>query len=340
MTLLLVLAAMTIGMSFLCSLLEAALLSLSPSYVKMLVTERPRLGNLLDKMKDNIDRPLAAILTFNTIANTAGAVGVGAQAEKIFGDKAIGIVSAGLTLVILIVSEIVPKTLGAVYAKPLAGFTAYATWTMIIISQPLLIGVHALSRLLGPGRRQDLMSRAELITAIRLGQRSGALEQGEFGIISNVIALRQVSLSTVMTPRTVLFSLPETATVEQVLAEHQPIRFARFPIYGHSTDDVKGYVARFDVHEALAAGAKHKTLGELARPMPFLPRQASVASAMNLMLKAQQHIAVVVDERGGTDGIVTLEDTIETLLGREIVDETDTVTDMQQLARQRKTRKA
>ena len=144
MTLLLVLAAMTVGMSFLCSLLEAALLSLPPSYVKVLITERPRVGNLLDKMKENIDRPLAAILTFNTIANTAGAVGVGAQAEKIFGDKAIAIACAGLTLVILIVSEIVPKTIGAVHAKPLAGFTAYATWTMMIIGQPLLIGVRAL----------------------------------------------------------------------------------------------------------------------------------------------------------------------------------------------------
>lgn len=335
MTLLIGIAALTIIASFLCSTLEAALLSLSPSYVKTLITTRPRVGRMLDQMKERIDRPLAAILTFNTIANTAGAVCVGAQAEKVFGDRAIGIASAVLTLLILVVSEIIPKTLGAVHAKSLAGFTAWVTRAMMIGGLPLLVGLERLSRVFGSGGQADLIGRAELIAAIGIGRRHGALEAGEFHIIQNVLAMHQVPLSSVMTPRTVVFSLPQHLTVRQTMSEHEPIRFARFPVYGESRDDIRGYVARFHIYERNAAGESDMTLGDLARPVPFLPRQASVAAAMDRMLRAQQHIAVVVDEHGGTDGVITLEDAVEAMLGHEIIDETDTVADMRKLARRK-----
>ena len=336
MELLIVYAALAIGVSFLCSMLEAALLSLPDSYVELLVDKRPGTGGLLRKMKDQIDRPLTAILTFNTIANTVGAVGVGAQATIVFGREAIGFACAILTLLILVVSEIIPKTLGAVHTKKLAGFTAFMTRVMVVLCLPLIVVLEWMSRRVGYTRRRELMSRAELAAAVRLGQRGGALKGRESRIAANLLALRNVRLSSVLTPRTVVFALPQSMTVEQAIAQHHPIRFARIPIYRESADNITGYVARFELGEAHFAGEHGKTLAELAKPILVLPALASVARALEMILEKQRHIALVVDEHGGTAGIITLEDTLEALLGHEIVDETDLVADMQKLARDRR----
>ena len=333
MTLLVIYAALAIGVSFVCSMLEAALLSLPHSYVELLVDKRPRTGRALHKMKENIDRPLTAILTLNTVANTVGAVGVGAQATIVFGKESIGFACAILTLLILVVSEIIPKTFGAVHAKALAGVTVFMTRLMMVLCFPLIAVLQWMSRSAGYMRRRELMSRAELAAAIRLGRRGGALERREFRIISNLLALGKVRLSDVLTPRTVVFALPQDMTVEQVISQHQPIRFARIPIYRKSADCITGYVARFDVRDAYFSGNRSKALEELAKPILILPELASVADALELMLENQRHIALVVDEHGGTAGIVTLEDTLEALLGQEIVDETDLVEDMQKLAK-------
>ena len=333
MTLLVVYAVLAIGVSFICSMLEAALLSLPHSYVELLVEKRPRTGHALHKMKERIDRPLTAILTFNTIANTVGAVGVGAQATIVFGQEAIGFACAILTLLILVVSEIIPKTLGAVHTKSLVGVTAFTTRLMTVVCFPLIAVLEWTGRLVGYMRRRESTSRAELAAAIRLGRRDGALERREFRIISNLLALGKVRLSDVLTPRTVVFALQQDMTVEQVISEHQPMRFARIPVYRESADHISGYVARFDVREAYFSGDRSRTLEGLAKPIPILPELASVADALELMLEKHQHIAVVVDEHGGTAGIVTLEDTLEALLGQEIVDETDIVEDMRKLAK-------
>ena len=333
MTLLVIYAALAIGVSFLCSMLEAALLSLPHSYVELLVDKRPKTGRVLHKMKEQISRPLTAILTFNTIANTVGAVGVGAQATIVFGQAAIGFACAILTLLILVVSEIIPKTLGAVHAKALAGVTAFVVQVMTVLCFPIILALEWMNRSAGYVRRRDLMSRAELGAAIRLGQRGGALGRREFRIICNLLALGRVRLSDVLTPRTVVFALPQDMTVEQAISQHQPIRFARIPIYRRSADHITGYVARFDVREAYFSDDRGKTLEELAKPILILPELASVADALELMLEKQGHIALVVDEHGGTAGIITLEDTLEALLGQEIVDETDLVEDMQKLAK-------
>jgi CBS domain containing-hemolysin-like protein len=333
MTLLIAYGLLAVGVSFLCSMLEASLLSLPVSYVKVLEEKGSRVGRLLLAMKTSIDRPLAAILTLNTVAHTVGAAGVGAQAAIVFGSGAVGLASAVMTLLILVVSEIIPKTLGAVHAKRLAGLTAYATRAMIYLCWPLIVALEWVNRLLGARRETQRMSRAELAAMLRLGQQAGALEKREYRVVANLLALSEAKLSAILTPRTVLFALPEERTVAEVRAEHDPIRYARIPVYRGTPDTMTGYVARFDVYRAAAEGKEEQTLRSLARPINAFPEQASVADTLESLLEKREHIALVVDEYGGTAGVVTLEDLLETLLGREIVDETDAAVDMQEVAK-------
>jgi CBS domain containing-hemolysin-like protein len=335
MTLLLLYAALAIGVSFLCSLLEASLLSVPGSHVDMLVERGSPVGKSLKRLKEHIDRPLAAILTLNTIAHTVGAAGVGAQAAVVFGSTALGIASALMTLAILVISEIIPKTLGAVHAKKLTTVTVLLTTGMIWLCWPLILVLEWMNRLIGYQRRTQRLSRMEVLATIRLGSKVGSLADREYRITMNAMALENVQLSKIMTPRTVVFALPASTTARQALNAHQPIRFARIPVYGESIDDVLGYVARYDLHEAVAEGRGEATMRELMRPIVVLPELASVGKAMEQMLSEHEHIAMVIDEHGGMEGIVTLEDVMETLLGQEIIDETDPATDMQMLARRR-----
>jgi len=333
MTLLFAYGLLAVGVSFLCSMLEATLLSLPVSYVKVLGEKGSRVGRLLLAMKTEISRPLAAILTLNTIAHTVGAAGVGAQAAVVFGSRALGIASGVMTLLILIVSEIIPKTLGAVHAKRLAGLTAYATRAMILLCWPIIVVLEWVNRLLGARREAQRICRTELAATLHLGHQGGALRKREYRIVANLLALSEARLSGVLTPRTVLFALPEEQTVAQVRAEHAPLRFARIPIYRETLDTVTGYVARFDIGLAAAEGEEERRLRSLARPITAFPEQVSVADALETMLEQREHIALVVDEYGGTAGIVTLEDLLEELLGHEIVDETDVAVDMQAMAK-------
>ncbi len=335
MTLLVTFGLLAVAVSFLCSLLEACLLSLPRSYVEVLRERGTRAGAILSEMRSSIDRPLAAILTLNTMAHTVGAVGVGAQAAVVFGNKAVGVASAVMTLLVLVVSEIIPKTLGAVHAKSLAFPAAMTIRVMIIMCLPLIVLLEWVNRVIAYQRHEERLSRAELLATIRLGQASGAIGRREYQIASNLIALSTIRLSEVLTPRTVVFSLPEGLTVRKVLAEHDPIRFARIPVYADDPEDVTGYVSRFAVRAAHSADEGDKLLKELAKPISIFPELATVGDALDALIKDRQHIAVVVDEYGGMEGIVTLEDLLESLLGEEIVDETDTVADMRELARRR-----
>ncbi len=334
-SLLILYAFLAVAVSFLCSLLEAALLSLPRSYVESLVDQGSATGIRLRKMKDDIDRPLAAILTVNTIANTAGAAGVGAQAAVVFGSEAVGVVSGVMTLLILVVSEIIPKTLGAVHAKTLAGPVAWTIRLLIFISLPLVIPLEWINRLISRGRKHHRLSRSELWATIRLSEASGAMENREYQIASNLLALEQIRLNQVLTPRTVVFSLPEEMTVAEALETHHPMPFARIPVYREDSERVTGYVPRIKIHAAWYGGQGGKKLSELARPIIILPDLATVGDALETFIRQNQHIALAVDEYGGKSGIVTLEDILETLLGDEIVDETDRVEDMQALARKR-----
>ncbi len=332
MTLLLLFATLAIGISFLCSLLEASLLSLPRSYIESLVDKGSRTGRTLQRMKQHIDRPLAAILTLNTVAHTGGAAGVGAQAAVVFGSFAVGIASAVMTLLILVVSEIIPKTLGAAHARRLAGFTALTIHWMIVLCLPLIL-VLEWSHLLQRRRTTEAMSRTEMHASIGMGRQAGAITPRESRIMRNLLALQRVKVADVLTPRTVVFALPHDDTVECVMTEQLPLRFARIPIYKDSLDHVIGYVIRPKLYEAHATGGGKTAMAELAEPIEFIPALASVIDGLELFLEKRQHIAVAVDEYGGTEGIITLEDALETLLGVEIVDETDATPDMQALAK-------
>ena len=335
MTLLIFYASLAIGVSFLCSMLEAGLLSVPRSYVEALVQRNSWTGRTLKRMKDNIDRPLSAILTLNTVAHTVGAAGVGAQAAVVFGDAAVGAASALMTLLILVLSEIIPKTLGAVHNKRLAPMTAMTALTMMVLTWPIVVALESLNRLIGGGKQHEGLSRAELLATLRMGHKGGALGENEYRALSNLLTLSKVSLERVMTPRTVLFALPKKLTVAEVREDLGPLRFARIPVYGHDLDEVTGYVPRFEIQKAIADENSDKTLEELSREIPAMPESLPVSRALEKMLSGHHQISLVVDEYGGVEGIVTLEDLLETLLGREIVDETDIATDMQVLAKQK-----
>ncbi len=334
MTLLLVYLFIALGVSLLCSLLEAALLSVPRGYVAMMVERGERAGLLLQRMKNDVDRPLAAILTLNTFAHTLGAAGVGAQATLLWGEAWIGLVSVVVTLLVLVFSEIIPKTIGAVHAKALAGFTARTVQGMIILMWPLVVGCNWVSKLFSrTPERMPTVSREEIGSVATLAMEGGAIDESEAAIVRNLIALRDVSVHEVMTPRTVVFALSAAQTV-RTTTESDPPRFARVPVVGDSLDDVKGLVHRHDVLRARSEGRLDETLGELARPIHIVPESAALSGILSEFLRRHEHLFLVVDEYGGTAGIVTLEDVLETLLGAEIVDETDPAPDMRKLARQ------
>ncbi len=324
-----------IGVSFLCSLLEACLLSLSRSYVESLVEQGSRTGKILRRMKENIDRPLAAILTLNTIAHTVGAAGVGAQSAIVFGSATVGIASAIMTLLILVFSEIIPKTLGAVHAEALAPAAAVMIQAMILICLPIIIPLEWMNRLIGYQRGKQSLSRAELVATIRMGYDSRAIRKQEYRIALNLIALNEIPLQKILTPRTVVFEMPDHLSIREALEQHHPLRFARIPIYTGHANHITGYVTRMDLYEPRSEEASLQPLKSIARPISVYPELASVSSVLEEMITTRQHIALVVDEYGEMAGIAALEDMLEALLGVEIVDETDQVVDMQELARRR-----
>jgi CBS domain containing-hemolysin-like protein len=322
---------LALGVSFLCSLTESGLLSLSRSRIAALVKDRRPSGPMLERMKDNIERPLAAILTLNTVAHTIGAAGVGAEAYVIFGSKWVAVTSAVLTILILVFSEIIPKTLGVVYAGRLASFTAYTITGMIYLTYPLVVAFQALSGLLGRGHEQKL-TREEFAIIAELGQTEGALREKEYRVIRNVLRLRRVRVREVMTPRTVVFMLHKDLTVQQAIDQHGPLRFARIPVYGEGPDDIVGIVFRHALNTAIQEGRGASPLHEVAGPIHAVPQEAALDRVLDEFISRKEQFFLAVDEYGGTAGIITLEDAIETLLGAEIVDETDQAVDMRALA--------
>lgn len=334
MTRLVLYLALALGVSFLCSLLEATLLSITPPHLRALERRKPRTGSRLRALKDNVDRPLAAILSLNTIAHTVGAAGVGAEAARLFGNAYLGVASAVLTLLILVVSEIIPKTLGALHWKGLAGFTSAMLPPMIGLMWPLVWLSRRITRLLARGRGPETMSREELEAVADLGHDQGVLDHSESRILRGLFRLQVLKVRDVMTPRTVMFSRPERSTVRDLLGG-ESFRFSRIPVYGRDVDDVTGYVLKEDVLRIAAAGQDGSMLQKLKRPILKVPETVSLPDLVESFLERREQIATVYDEHGGVVGLVTLEDGVETLLGEEIVDEADTVEDMQELARQR-----
>ena len=325
---------LALGFSFLCSIAEAALLSMTPSYIESLRSAHPKRAARLRRLKmDNLDRSLAAILTLNTIAHTVGAILSGAKATVVFGSAWFGLFSAIMTLMILFLSEIVPKTLGAVYWKQLISPTALFVQGLIALLYPIVWLSERLTQWISGGKKAHVFSREELISMARIGEASGRMPQSESRILSNLFRLGTLTARDIMTPRTVITSLPETASLEQALATVAKRPFSRVPVYQNKEDQITGFVLRDDVLMGNAHGKNTETLKSLRRDIMKVPAAVRLTKLFDTFLQERQHIAIVLDEFGGNQGLVTLEDLVETLIGMEIIDETDRVVDMRALAR-------
>lgn len=333
--LLIIYASVAIGCSFLCSIAEAVLLSVTPSYVAALREQGKRAADLLEKLKQNIDRSLAAILSLNTIAHTVGAAGVGAQAAEIWGSRAVGWASAGMTLLVLVLSEIIPKTIGAVYWRELASKTARFVQVLIWSLYPLVLLSESLTRLINGGEKQDIITREEVAAMATLSAQDGQLDTQESRIFSNLLRLRSLTVRDIMTPRTVILAFPQDWTIGQALANQEALPVSRLPVYEGSIDHLTGFVLKSDLLLAQARGEPDVPLTELRRDIRAVPHTATLSHLLDILAYQGGHIALVVGDYGGTEGLVTLEDLVETLLGLEIVDEADTAIDMQRLARER-----
>ena len=333
--LLIIYALVAIGCSFLCSVAEAVLLSVSPSYVAALREQGKRSAERLAQLKENIDRALAAILSLNTIAHTVGAAGVGAQAADIWGSQAVGWASAGMTLLILVLSEIIPKTIGAVYWRALAPQTARFIQFLIWSLYPLVLLAELLTRLISGGQKQELVTREEVVAMATLSAQEGQLDTQESSIFSNLLRLRSLTVRDIMTPRTVIVSFPQDITVGEALDRQDELPVSRLPIYDGSIDHVTGFVLKSDVLLAKARGEADTVLSMLRRDIRAVPDSASLSHLLDVLTAQNAHIALVIGDYGGVEGLVTMEDLVETLLGLEIVDEADAAIDMQHLARER-----
>ena len=319
--------------SFLCSIAEAVLLSITTAHIALLEKEGKPSGKILKALKDDISKPLAAILTLNTIAHTIGAAGAGAQAAAVFGSYYVAAFSAVLTLLILVFSEIIPKTLGAHYCKALAPATAHSLKALIWILYPFVKLSDKLTSGITGEPRLSGFSRIEFAAMAEISAKEGQLAEQELETIKNLLRLDDIRVERVMTPRTVIFSLPENSTVEHFFHKHNDVRFSRIPVYrDNDQEQIVGFVLRSDLLLAQSRGNTGTALKNYSRDMQALLASTSVAKALEEFIRMKAHIMLAVDEYGGVEGIITLEDLLETLLGLEIIDEGDTTVDMQKLA--------
>ena len=344
-TLLIGFATVSIVFSFLCSLWEAVLLSITPSWAEMKRSEGAAIGERLADFKRNIDRPLAAILTLNTIAHTAGAIGVGSQAALIWADAhpliTMVVVPTLMTLAILLLSEIVPKTLGALYWKRLAPFTVTSLRVLMLVLAPLVWLSQGVTRLLKHGYSEPVLTRTDFLAMAELGAREGVFADGESQIIGSLLRFTSVQTRDVMTPRTVVAGAPEEQSIAEFYNRGRRQRFSRFPTFqSQSMDHITGYVLKSDVLVAMIEGQGEAAISSLRRDLVTISETHPVTDLFRMLMERQEHIAAVLDDFGGMAGIITMEDVIETLLGMEIVDETDATTDMRQLAQRHRARRA
>ena len=336
MTLLLFYFFLAIGVSFICSISEAVLLSVRPSYIAVLESRGKRGARVLKDLHGNLDRPLAAILTANTIAHTVGAAGVGAQAALVFGSGYLGLTSAILTFLILVFSEIIPKTLGARYWQQLAPAFGIFVHGLTVGLYPFVWLSEKLTHLL---LRSDAgaftFSRDEIQAMAEIGAKEGQLEVKEQKIVSNLMKLNKLSVRNIMTPRSVMFTVPEDQTVAAFFAAHADAPFSRIPVSGQTSDDIKGYILKTDLLIAQARDDFKTRLAAFRRDFLIVPDVLTASDIYDRLMHEKSHIALVVDEYGTVQGLVTLEDVVETLIGLEITDELDNVEDMQALAHKR-----
>lgn len=335
MTLLVIYLSIAIGVSFLCSMLEAVLLSVRQGFIETQIKEKPRGGAALKQVTDEMDKSISAILILNTFAHTMGAAGVGAQAVAVFGPKWETLVALLLTLAILYLSEIIPKTLGATFWRQLAIPAAQIIKWLVKLLYPLVWFSARLTALFAKKHKTGSVSRDELTALAKLGARHGSLGSQESELLENILQLRQTRTEEILTPRTVVSALDAAQTVGEALSEIGDVPFSRWPVYENDLDTVVGQVLRPQLLELDREGSGDRPLAECIVPISRVSEELPVLRLLDLFIKRREHLFLVEDEYGQTAGIVTLEDAVETLLGREIMDESDTVEDMQELARTR-----
>jgi CBS domain containing-hemolysin-like protein len=321
--------------SFLCSIMESVLLSTPQSFLIVKQDNGHAWAKSFIDLKINIDKPLSAILSLNTVAHTVGAAGVGAQAVKVFGEAYFGIVSAILTILILVITEIIPKTIGARYWKKLTRISYFTIKTMIFITYPLVITSLVITKVFSKQKDEKTTSREEIAALASIGSNEGLFSDKENKIIQNILRLKNVRVTEIMTPRVVVAVADENLHLQDFLKNKDYLKFSRIPVYSGNDENITGYVFRQQVFENLAEDKHNLKLKEIKREIVVVPDTIVLFSLWEKLIEKKEHIALIVDEYGGLDGIVTLEDIIETLLGLEIVDEKDTITDMQKFARER-----
>jgi CBS domain containing-hemolysin-like protein len=320
--------------SFLCSIMESVLLSTNRSFLIVKKEHGHKWANSFLKYKEEIDQPLSAILSLNTVAHTIGAAGVGAQAVEVFGEAYFGVVSAILTLLILVVTEIIPKTLGARYWKQLTKVSYHILKIMIFMTYPLVVMSSAITNLLSSNKDEKSTSREEIAALASIGNKEGLFSEKENKMIQNILRLKNISVQEIMTPRVVVVIEQETVTLQEFLRQEHPNKFSRIPIYSNTEDEVTGYVFRQELLEKLAEDHHHLQLKELRRNITIVSKEMPLFTLWEKLLENGEHIALIIGEYGGMEGVVTMEDILETILGLEIVDEKDTVTDMQKHAKE------
>ena len=320
--------------SFVCSLVEATLLTIPKSYLLSIEKKNIWATSFLS-FKKNIDKPLSAILTLNTIAHTIGAAGVGAEVTILFGDNYLGFASAILTILVLFFSEIIPKTIGATYCQGLSKFTFYTLRFMLIITYPFVIISMKVTRLIAK-QNNNKVTREQLSALANLGYNEGVFSKQENRIIQNIIDLKKIKASQILTPRVVVFSANEDITLDDFSKEQKKIKFSRIPVYSQQIENITGYIFLQDYIEKISDKKNLKSkLKSLRRDILIVPSSINVFLLFNQLLEKKEHISIVIDEYGGLAGIITLEDIMETLIGLEIIDESDQVEDMQKYAKQK-----
>ena len=332
MTLLIIYLVVAIGVSFLCSILEAVLLSVTPTFVAQKLAANVNGAKLLAKVKNNLDKSISSILILNTFAHTMGAAGVGAQAIKIFGEQKETLIAFLLTLAILYFSEIIPKTLGATFWRTLAIPSAYMISLLVKLVYPLVWLSSLLTQIFG-SKNKDVVTREELLTVAAMSRKEGALDNQESQMLENILQLRDKKTEDILTPRSVVHALPKDETISSAISKEKTANFTRIPIYEGSVDNIIGIIIKAQLFELERQGQGETTLETIASPIGRVSESLPVLKLLDMFIKRHEHLFVVEDHFGQTAGVVTLEDAIETFLGREIVDESDQVEDLQMLAK-------
>ncbi len=337
MTLLIIYGVVSIAFSFLCSILESVLLSVTPTFITVKKNEGMGYAKDLEKLKDDIDKPIIAILTVNTIAHTVGAILVGVQAEKTFGsgNNSVGIVSTIMTLLILILSEIIPKSIGAKYWKQLANFATKAIYALMFPLKytGILWVLQFFTKLVGESSDSTSVSREDFHAMADMAEEEGIFQEKERELMKNMIDFDKVLVKDIMTPRTVIKISSNKKLIKDFYDDNPKLKFSRVPVYDDSVDDIRGYILKDELLESIIDGNGDKPLQTIQREIMETNREESIPTLLDKLIENQEHVALVVDEFGSVSGLITQEDIIETLLGLEIVDESDSDEDLQVLAR-------